>query len=778
MDKVIAVYGAGPTTSGYVQPLSTTISAYTSATTVTLAASSSNAVTNSERVVWGHDDTTATNNAVNAAAAAGGGEVYFPVGLTLTQGVYLPCAYVPGPYGNCTLAYNNIALVGEGQLVSQIENWNISPSSSRSLVQVGDSFHATYANKIQGFYMANLGIRQIKNPTTVIQAFTLYNTFQGVVDNVRVIGYSHECAIDGGGYTAYGDVLRNSDIGPCGNGGPAYSNSSSGINYNGAHPLIYNNYVWGSGQGEEYGGRGAEIYGNTYDGRTLSGGNQGICFNIGSTGSGVWNVDFHDNTCIGFLSAGGGYNSIGTMDRITIDHNQFINSGIFHIAGGLDSNSITCSSPLASCENDTVIHGTSTFTRNLIVSNTIPGGVSLDNGGTLSASLESFEIAGNTYQVNYNWGTGNPHIDLAGSVRIWKPSTAYTNASSNGYAYPTVLNGYVYQASTAGTTGTTEPTWPSTIGGTVTDGTVTWTCAYLQPSFLINNETFTLPAGYTESAGNGYDITFDNPSREMASMSNVSGNYAWQIYHRTANGRGNIASNANELVPANTPYSDSNRYFNTLPSSTYYAPYQRAATYFPLGSRQRYQTPISGNVGQVVSAAGWNAPVWLASYSYAAYSYVQVPTDNGHFYRNLAACTSNSTAPTFPTISGAKVTDNTCTWQESGPDAVFAALANSAITGTVGNIAISPGGSATVQFTSEALYGFASPLTLTASGAPAGVSLKFSTSTISAGQGAGLTISTTTKTGTAVKTITVTATGGGQSKTVAIPLTVMATVKT
>lgn len=40
---------------------------------------------------------------------------------------------------------------------------------------------------------------------------------------------------------------------------------------------------------------------------------------------------------------------------------------------------------------------------------------------------------------------------------------------------PIALNGFVYEATVAGTThATNQPTWPTTIGGTVTDGTVTW----------------------------------------------------------------------------------------------------------------------------------------------------------------------------------------------------------------------------------------------------------------------------------------------------------------
>jgi hypothetical protein len=40
---------------------------------------------------------------------------------------------------------------------------------------------------------------------------------------------------------------------------------------------------------------------------------------------------------------------------------------------------------------------------------------------------------------------------------------------------PAVHNGRMYKCTTAGTTGGTEPTWPVVDGGTVVDGTVTWT---------------------------------------------------------------------------------------------------------------------------------------------------------------------------------------------------------------------------------------------------------------------------------------------------------------
>jgi hypothetical protein len=46
---------------------------------------------------------------------------------------------------------------------------------------------------------------------------------------------------------------------------------------------------------------------------------------------------------------------------------------------------------------------------------------------------------------------------------------------------PLVPNGYLYRVHTAGTTGASEPTWPTTLGDTVVDGTVTWQCV---PDYL------------------------------------------------------------------------------------------------------------------------------------------------------------------------------------------------------------------------------------------------------------------------------------------------------
>jgi hypothetical protein len=54
----------------------------------------------------------------------------------------------------------------------------------------------------------------------------------------------------------------------------------------------------------------------------------------------------------------------------------------------------------------------------------------------------------------------------------WAALTAYALATRRA---PITRNGHLYEVSTAGTSGASEPTWPTDAGSTVVDGTVSWT---------------------------------------------------------------------------------------------------------------------------------------------------------------------------------------------------------------------------------------------------------------------------------------------------------------
>jgi hypothetical protein len=63
-------------------------------------------------------------------------------------------------------------------------------------------------------------------------------------------------------------------------------------------------------------------------------------------------------------------------------------------------------------------------------------------------------------------------LSLKFTSPAWLAATGYVVGN---YAVPG--NGYIYRCTVAGTShAATEPVWPTTIGGTITDNTVTWTC--------------------------------------------------------------------------------------------------------------------------------------------------------------------------------------------------------------------------------------------------------------------------------------------------------------
>lgn len=78
--------------------------------------------------------------------------------------------------------------------------------------------------------------------------------------------------------------------------------------------------------------------------------------------------------------------------------------------------------------------------------------------------------------------TTSTFIILADEFAVAFPSATWlaTQAYSlNQFVVPTVGNSRVYKCTTAGTSAGSQPTWPTTVGNTVADGTVVWTCTAL-----------------------------------------------------------------------------------------------------------------------------------------------------------------------------------------------------------------------------------------------------------------------------------------------------------
>lgn len=86
----------------------------------------------------------------------------------------------------------------------------------------------------------------------------------------------------------------------------------------------------------------------------------------------------------------------------------------------------------------------------------------------------------------------------------WAASTAYVLGD---LVRPTTWAGFIYECTTAGTSGVSEPSWPKTPGQTVIDNTAVWTC-----------RAATAPLTTEKSASLkilGGDIDFDNYARRL-----------------------------------------------------------------------------------------------------------------------------------------------------------------------------------------------------------------------------------------------------------------------
>lgn len=89
--------------------------------------------------------------------------------------------------------------------------------------------------------------------------------------------------------------------------------------------------------------------------------------------------------------------------------------------------------------------------------------------------------------------------------------TAPARANATAYALyavvePATRNNYRYRCTVAGTSASSPPTWPTTVGTTVVDGTVTWTCASKIPEIAWDDVLSGLNTDLTSLATLGAEV--------------------------------------------------------------------------------------------------------------------------------------------------------------------------------------------------------------------------------------------------------------------------------
>jgi hypothetical protein len=195
--------------------------------------------------------------------------------------------------------------------------------------------------------------------------------------------------------------------------------------------------------------------------------------------NGNYNI-VNGNTVIGNTSTIPGTNQTGTVgvvyrcdgayNKITNNFSNYGGGAAVRFGGGNDISNNT----FLNCGQSAiaVFNGTSAFDYTSICDNICVcgnlAGIYVTDGIYISADVGSSKqlmISGNIVK---GFAPTNP----IANVPVWQATTTYGIATVK----PTTPNGFYY-ITNGGVSAGTEPTWPTSTGATVTDGTVTWTAA-------------------------------------------------------------------------------------------------------------------------------------------------------------------------------------------------------------------------------------------------------------------------------------------------------------
>lgn len=210
----------------------------------------------------------------------------------------------------------------------------------------------------------------------------------------------------------------------------------------------------------------------------------------------LWKITRQDGTVFGFTNhdedlvvSGVTYEASTGFDATAIDSRSELNVDSMEVAGSLDSNAISEADLIAGlwdyaevyiyrCNWADLTQGVEVMRRGwlgeVVVTDT---GFKVELRG-LMQPLQQKVIEVSTPACRATLGDARCMVRL--DPPMWAPTTAYTvrtgsDAGAGSVVKPSTYNGRHFYCSVAGTSGSGEPGWNTTLGGTTTDGSVEWT---------------------------------------------------------------------------------------------------------------------------------------------------------------------------------------------------------------------------------------------------------------------------------------------------------------
>jgi hypothetical protein len=294
----------------------------------------------------------------------------------------------------------------------------------------------------------------------------------------------------------------------------------------------------------------------------------------------------------------------------------------------------------------------------------------------LADNGQPVQCADNLIQGNTSYGHAGSGIGLASNLSLspWQANHAYTTAARIFGVTGGVT--YMFSCTTAGTSGSSQPTWPTS--GTITDNTVVWTwqCVVNGPTTGGNQPLRTRILGNTSygngvftSTGNGGPAGFGTPGTRangaagilaFGVATRVMGNTCYGNYWNATYG-GDLVINVNSdssVVTGNTVYNTC--IGNTSNESGFGIVFFNGA----LGTGFSNYVSVTNNY--ISDTRAQPGAGWISSHAYALNATVTASPAGGGYYSFICttAGTSGFSTPIWP--ASGTVTDGSVVWMSQG----------------------------------------------------------------------------------------------------------------